>query len=137
MRVLILGSGAREHALFWKCLQSDLVEVVYAAPGSGATQAMKAAVAIDPRDPGAVLQLIRERQIDLTVIGPEDVVAAGVADALQVAGKAVFGPTAEAGRLESSKAYAKELMLAAGVPTAGFAVFSDPEKAREYARTKE
>ena len=130
----MLGSGAREHALFWKLMQSELVEVVYAAPGSGSTQAIRAAVAIDPKDPKAVLDVVKERNIDLTVIGPDDVVAAGVADALTIAGKQVFGPTAAAGRVESSKAFAKELMQAAGVPTAPARIFDDARQAQDYAR---
>ncbi|MGI8608249.1 MAG: phosphoribosylamine--glycine ligase [Candidatus Dormibacteria bacterium] len=134
MRVLILGSGAREHALFWKCLQSPQVEMVYAAPGNGGTQALNASVEVTPTDPSAVLRAVNELGIDLTVIGPDDAVAAGVADRLEAERKVVFGPTAAAGRIESSKAFAKEIMAAAGVPTARFELFSNPEKARVHAR---
>ncbi|MDQ6748073.1 MAG: phosphoribosylamine--glycine ligase, partial [Candidatus Dormibacteraeota bacterium] len=134
MRVLVLGSGGREHALFWKCLQSPQVEMVYAAPGNGGTGVLKANVDIRPTDSEAVLRAVDDLGIDLTVIGPDDAVAAGVADALEVAGKKVFGPTAAAGRVESSKAFAKEVMAAAGVPTAEFEFFDDAAAARDYAQ---
>ena len=136
MRVLVLGSGGREHALFWKCLQSPQVKMVYAGPGNGGTQVLKASIDLAPTDPSAVLRTVNELGIDLTVIGPDDAVAAGVADALEAAGKAVFGPTAAAGRVESSKAFAKEIMAAASVPTARFELFTDAVKARDYARTQ-
>jgi phosphoribosylamine--glycine ligase len=134
MKVLVLGSGGREHALFWKIRQSPLVDRVYAAPGNGATQALFANITIDPTAPGEVLALVHEHDIDLVVIGPDAVVAAGVADTLMEAGRPVFGPTAAAGRVESSKAYAKELMEAAGIPTAAYRVFDDRRNARDYAR---
>jgi phosphoribosylamine--glycine ligase len=136
VRVLVLGSGAREHALFWKCLQSPQVDMIYAAPGNGGTGVLKANVDITPTDPKAVVRAVEELEIDLTVIGPDDAVAAGVADALEAAGKTVFGPTAAAGRVESSKAFAKELMAAAGVPTAPFELFEDAGAARDYARAR-
>jgi len=134
MRILVLGGGAREHALWWKCRQSPLVDQVYAAPGNGATQAIGASVLIDPTDPAEVLALVYERDIDLVVIGPDDVVAAGVADHLGRTGRAVFGPNAAAGRIESSKAFAKDVMRSARIPTAEYEVFDDPVVARAYAR---
>jgi phosphoribosylamine---glycine ligase len=134
MKVLVLGSGGREHALFWKIRQSPMVDRVYAAPGNGATQALFANITIDPTAPAEVLALVHEHDIDLVVIGPDAAVAAGVADALTEAGRLVFGPTAAAGRVESSKAYAKELMGAAGIPTAAYRVFDDRRQARDYAR---
>ena len=133
MRVLVLGSGAREHALFWKCLQSPQVEMVYAGPGNGGTQVLNASLDLIPTDPAAVFKTVRDLDIDLTVIGPDDAVAAGVADMLEAERKAVFGPTAAAGRIESSKAFAKEVMAAAGVPTARYELFTDPDAARDYA----
>ena len=135
MKVLVLGSGAREHALFWKIRQSPLVDEVYAAPGNGASQALGASITIAPTDPAEVLALVHERDIDLVVIGPDDAIAAGVADLLTRAGRLVFGPGAGAGRLESSKAFAKEVMAAVGVPTAAHAVFVDRNKALAYARS--
>ena len=136
MRVLVLGAGAREHALFWKFLQSPQVEMVYAGPGNGGTQVLNASIELSPTDPTAVVRAVNELGIDLTVIGPDDAVAAGVADRLEAERKVVFGPTAAAGRMESSKAFAKEIMAAAGVPTARFELFTDPAKARDYARSQ-
>ena len=136
MRVLVLGSGGREHALFWKCLQSPQVEMVYAGPGNGGTQVLNASVDVTPTDPAAVLRAAEDLKIDLTVIGPDDAVAAGVADVLEAAGKKVFGPSAAAGRVESSKAFAKEVMAAAGIPTARFELFDDAGAARDYARAR-
>ncbi|HEV1997862.1 MAG TPA: phosphoribosylamine--glycine ligase, partial [Candidatus Dormibacteraeota bacterium] len=136
MRVLILGSGAREHALFWKCLQSPQVEMVYAGPGNGGSQVLNASLDLTPTDPAAVLRAVKDLDIDLTVIGPDDAVAAGVADRLEAERKAVFGPTAAAGRIESSKAFAKEVMAAAGVPTARFQLFTDPVAARANATAR-
>lgn len=107
--------------------------MVYAGPGNGGTGVLNANVDLAPTDPAAVLRAISELKIDLTVIGPDDAVAAGVADALEAAGKAVFGPTAAAGRVESSKAFAKEVMGAAGIPTARFELFEDAAAARDYA----
>jgi phosphoribosylamine--glycine ligase len=136
LRVLVLGAGAREHALFWKCLQSPQVEMVYAGPGNGATQVLNASIALSPTDPSAVFRAVSDLGIDLTVIGPDDAVAAGVADRLEAERKPVFGPTAAAGRLESSKAFAKEVMAAAGVPTARFEPFTNAAPARDYARAQ-
>jgi phosphoribosylamine--glycine ligase len=134
VKILVLGSGGREHALTWKIRQSPLADQIYAAPGNGATHALAVNVTIDPTDPSEVLSLVHERDIDLVVIGPDDAVAAGVADVLIKTGRRVFGPSAAAGRLESSKAFAKEVMAAAGVPTGAYRVFDDRHKAREYAR---
>jgi len=137
MKVLVLGSGGREHALFWKIRQSPLVDEVYAAPGNGATQALSASITIDPTDPAEVLALVHERDIDLVVIGPDDAIAAGVADHLAKAGRLVFGPSAGAGRVESSKAFAKQVMEAVDVPTAAYAVFDDRDQAHAYVRSRE
>jgi phosphoribosylamine---glycine ligase len=134
VKVLVLGSGAREHALIWKIRQSPLVEEVHAAPGNGATHAMATNSTIDPADASEVLTLVHEHDIDLVVIGPDAAVASGVADVLGKAGRRVFGPTAAAGRLESSKTFAKEVMAAAGVPTSAYRAFDDRQEAREYAK---
>src|SRR5258708_21038425 len=122
-KVLVLGAGGREHALFWKLRQSPMVDAIYAAPGNGATHALGAAITIDPTDVGEVLGLVHEKDIDLTVIGPDDVVAAGMADALETSGRLVFRPTPPAARVDSRKALAQEVMDAPGVPTAAHCVF--------------
>ena len=136
MKVLVLGSGAREHALSWMCERSPAVDKVMTAPGNGATQAVGAHITIDPRDPAEVLAAVHEYDIDLTVIGPDEAVAAGVADHLLKAGRQVFGPTAAAGRIESSKSFAKEVMQVARVPTADYHVFDDAHAAREHVRRR-
>lgn len=134
MRILVLGSGAREHALVWKALQSPLTTDVYCAPGNAGTGAIAINVAIKPEDAREVVRLARLRGVDLVVIGPDAVVAAGVADALEASGVAVFGPTKAAGRLESSKVFAKELMARLKVPTPGFRVFREAAAAKDYVR---
>ncbi len=132
-KVLVLGSGGREHVLFWKLRQSPMIDAIYAAPGNGASHALGTAITIDPTDVSEVLGLVHEKDIDLCVIGPDDAVAAGVADALETSGRLVFGPTSAAGRIESSKAFAKEVMDGAGVPTAAYWVFDDRHRARAHA----
>jgi phosphoribosylamine---glycine ligase len=134
MRILIIGSGAREHALAWKCLRSPLADRVYVAPGNGGTAAIARNVAIPADDPVRLARLARKEKIGLAILGPDAAVAAGVADALRDAGIPVFGPERDAGRIESSKAFAKEVMVAAGIPTAAFDTFTEAEPARRFAR---
>lgn len=134
MKVLIVGSGAREHALTWKALQSQLSTAVYCAPGNAATAAIAVNTDIPAIDVDAIVRFVKERDIGLTVIGPEASVAAGLADRLGEAGRLVFGPTAAAGRIETSKAFAKELMVRSGVATPQHHVFDDATRARDFAR---
>ncbi|MEO8247488.1 MAG: phosphoribosylamine--glycine ligase [Chloroflexota bacterium] len=118
MRVLVLGSGAREHALAWRLARDEAVRRVWIAPGNGGTQACAEMVTdLDPLDPSAVARHVSRERYDLVVIGPEAPLAAGVADALEAIAPA-FGPRHAAARLESSKAFAKEVMRRAEVPTA-------------------
>jgi phosphoribosylamine---glycine ligase len=134
VRVLVVGSGAREHALAWKCLRSPLAERVYVAPGNGGTAAIARNVPIPADDPARLTRLARKERIGLAILGPEASIAAGVGDVLRAAGIAVFGPDRDAGRIESSKSFAKELMVATGMPTAEYGAFTDPESARAFAR---
>ncbi len=134
MNILVVGSGAREHALVWKALQSPLTSLVCCAPGNAGTASIAVNVPVAVTDVQGIRRLVQERTIDLTILGPEAAVAAGVADAIAEAGRLVFGPSRTAGRIESSKVFAKELMRRAGVPTPAFRVFSDPISAKEYAR---
>jgi phosphoribosylamine--glycine ligase len=134
LKVLIVGSGGREHALTWKALQSELSTAVYCAPGNAATAAIAVNTDIPATDVDAIVRFVKERDIGLTIIGPEASVAAGLADALAVAGRLVFGPTAAAGRIESSKAFAKELMARSGVTTPGHHVFDDATRAKDFVR---
>ncbi len=133
MKLLVLGSGGREHALVWKLAQSPLVKTVLCAPGNPGIAALAECVALDPTSPEAVVALARARGIELVVVGPEAPLVAGVADALRAAGFDVFGPDAAAAKIEGSKAFAKEIMFAAGVPTAHSEVFDDAAKAAERA----
>ena len=118
MRVLVVGSGGREHALAWKLAQSPQVEEVHAAPGNPGIAAIGRCHPIRAEDGDSLLELARTLRADLVVVGPEAPLAAGVADTLRRGGVAVFGPSAAAARIESSKGYAKEVMRSAGVPTA-------------------
>ncbi|WCC81164.1 phosphoribosylamine--glycine ligase [Cutibacterium equinum] len=118
MTVLVLGSGGREHALALACRRDPQVAAVHVAPGNPGTASFATNHPIDPCDKGAVVALARDVGADLVVVGPEAPLVAGVADALRDAGIDCFGPSAEAARLEGSKAFAKEVMAAAGVPTA-------------------
>ena len=129
MKILLLGSGAREHALAWKLRQSAEVSALVVAPGNPGIAQLAECVALDIVQPDAVVALARARAVDLVVVGPEAPLVAGVADALRAAGIDVFGPGAAGARIEGSKAFAKEIMHAAGVPTARFELFTDVEQA--------
>ncbi|MDQ6637401.1 MAG: phosphoribosylamine--glycine ligase [Candidatus Dormibacteraeota bacterium] len=133
MRLLIVGAGAREHALAWKCRQSPLCGELLVAPGNAGTAALARNIPVKPDDSTALLELARAEKVDLAVLGPESAVDAGVGDVLRAGGVPVFGPDRAAGRIESSKAFAKELMLEAGIPTATHRAFSDAEPARAFA----
>ena len=120
MRVLVVGSGAREHALAWKLAASSQVEALLIAPGNAATEGLGRNLAdVQPSDPECVCDAARRHGVDLAVIGPEDALAVGVADRLRDAGVAVVGPSANAARLESSKAFCKAFLLRHRIPAAG------------------
>ena len=138
-RILIVGGGAREHALAWKLGSEPGVNEVVVAPGSDAIgEEPRIRIAADAAalDVDAIVAAARNRSVELAVIGPEAPLAAGVADALRAAGIATFGPSAAAARIESSKAFCHEVAAAAGVAMARAASFEDPAEAREYARTE-
>ena len=118
MRVLIVGSGAREHALAWRISQSPGLTELHAAPGNPGIAALGTCHPVRAVDAEGLLDLCRALSVDLVVIGPEAPLVEGVADVLRLAGIAVFGPSAEAARIEGSKAFAKDVLTAAGVPTA-------------------
>src|SRR5919106_590006 len=135
MDVLVIGSGAREHALAWRLARDESVRRVRIAPGNGGTAAVAESVDdLDIGDPDAVARHAARERYGLVVVGPEPPLAAGVADALELARVPVFGPTRAAARLESSKAFAKQQMERAGVPTASSATFTDPDAALDHAR---
>jgi phosphoribosylamine---glycine ligase len=136
VKVLVVGSGAREHALVWKCVQSELVERVYCAPGNGGTGGMARNVPIGAADVVRLVNFAKKEKLGLVVLGPEATVDAGAGDALRHAGFDVFGPDRGAGRIESSKSFAKELMRRAGIPTADFETFTSPAPAKAWARER-
>lgn len=133
-RVLVVGNGAREHALLWKLAQSPYRPVLFAAPGNAGTEGWCTRLPVGVDDPAAIVAAAREHGVDLVVVGPEAALSAGLADACMEAGVRVFGPVRAAAQLETSKAFAKQLMHEEGVPTARFAVFEDPDAARDYVR---
>jgi phosphoribosylamine--glycine ligase len=137
MKVLVVGSGAREHALAWKCMHSGLTDRTYIAPGNGGTGGVGRNVPIQADDVVGLVRFARKERIGLAVLGPESAVAAGVGDALLDSGITVFGPTRAAGQIESSKSFAKELMRRVGIPTADFATYSDAGPALTWARERE
>ena len=132
MKVLVIGSGGREHALAWKLLQSPKVQTVYVAPGNGGT-------ALDPRlqnvaltDFHALAEMATAEKVVLTVVGPEVPLAGGIVDVFRARGLRVFGPTKAAAQLESSKAFAKAFMKRHGIPTAAYEAFTDAAAAHAY-----
>lgn len=133
MRVLLLGSGGREHALAWKLAQSPSLSALLCGPGNPGTARLGRNVPLKADAPDEVTRLARQEKVDLVVVGPEAPLVAGVADALAAAGIPCFGPVEAAARLEGSKAFAKEIMAEAGVPTADFQVFTDVAAAEAYA----
>lgn len=132
MRVLIIGGGGREHTLAWKLAQSPLLSRLYCAPGNAGIAAVAECVDLSAVDTGALQEFALKEKIDLTVVGPEAPLAAGLADRFRRAGLKVFGPGREGARLEWSKVWAKERMVSWGIPTAGFAVFNDYEAALRH-----
>ncbi|GAB4240956.1 MAG: phosphoribosylamine--glycine ligase [Acidobacteriota bacterium] len=135
MKVLVLGSGGREHALVWKLAQSSSVREIFCAPGNPGTEGLGRNVALNPSDIDAVAAWVNENGIDLTVVGPEAPLVAGVADRLREVGARVAGPSRAAAQLEGSKVFAKRFLAKAGVPTAAFEVYSDPEEAEKAVRS--
>jgi phosphoribosylamine---glycine ligase len=132
MRVLVVGGGGREHALLWKLQQSAQVRALYCAPGNAGTGALATSVAIAVDDVEGLRDFALREQIDCTIVGPELPLVHGISDVFAAAGLRCFGPCRRAAALEGSKAYAKEIMVRAGVPTAAHATFDDVEAARRY-----
>lgn len=138
MQILLIGSGGREHALAWKLAQSGQVEKIFAAPGNPGIAAVKKCecVELNLNDLDSVADFAEEHGIDLTVVGPEATLVAGIADVFAARGLAVFGPSKAAAELEGSKAFAKNLMAKYNIPTAFFKVCEDLETAKAYVKEK-
>lgn len=134
MKILVVGSGGREHAIAWKLRQSPEVERVYCAPGNAGTAQLGENVPIPTSDLPGLLRFALENRIGLTVIGPDDALAAGMADLFNKAGLRVFGPTKAAARLESSKIFAKEMMRRFHIPTAMAGSFEESAKAIHFCK---
>ena len=132
MKVLVIGSGGREHALAWKLSQGDRVQTVYVAPGNGGTATEPGLKNLPLTDPVALADFCQAEKIALTVVGPEAPLAAGVVDVFRARGLRIFGPTRGAAQLESSKAFAKEFMQRHGIPTALYATFTEAAAAHAH-----
>ena len=132
MKILVVGSGGREHALVWKLRQSPKVTKIYCAPGNAGTALEAENLNIPSDDIHRLVKFAREEKIDLTVVGPEAPLVAGLCDELRRHGLAVFGPSAAAARLEGSKVFTKKLLRKANIPTAAFSVFNRMPEAMQY-----
>lgn len=136
MKILVLGSGGREHAIVRKLKESPKVTKLYCAPGNGGISHDAECVPISVMDKEKVTAFAKENGIDLVFVAPDDPLAAGMVDALNEAGVRAFGPNAAAAQIEASKVFSKNLMKKYGIPTAGYEVFSEPDKALSYIREK-
>ncbi len=136
VNVLVIGGGGREHALAWKLAQSHKVHKVYVAPGNGGTALDTRFESVNITEPGELLAWVATKNIALTVVGPEQPLAAGVVDLFRAKGLRIFGPTAAAAQLESSKAFSKAFMKRHGIPTAEYETFSDVAAAHAYVDAK-
>src|SRR5882724_9111893 len=134
MKILLLGSGGREHALAWKIAASPLLTKLWCAPGNAGIAKDAECVALDITDHPAVIDFCKANKVDFVVVGPDAPIAAGMVDDLNAAGFKAFGPTRAAGRLESSKNFTKALCRANNIPTAAYEHYSDAEAARAYIR---
>ncbi len=137
MKILLIGSGGREHALAWKLAASPRVTGLYCMPGNPGTEQFAENVDIDPMRFDRVLKFLRQNKVDLVVIGPEDPLAAGLADAVTAAGVKVFGPSKEAAQIEADKWFAKEIMRHQSIPTAEARVFTDTFAAEEFVQNRD
>lgn len=135
MKVLIVGSGGREHAIAWKVAQSPKVDKIYCAPGNAGIAEYAECVDIAAMEFDKLVAFAKEKEIDLTVIGMDDPLVGGVVDAFEAEGLRVFGPRKNAAILEGSKAFSKDLMKKYHIPTAAYETFSDPEAAEKYLET--
>ncbi len=134
MKILVIGGGGREHALVWKLQQSPRVSAVFCAPGNAGIAQIATCVPLKIADHQALIAFAKQEAIGLTIVGPDDALAAGIVDHFDAAGLRIFGPTRSAARLESSKVFAKEFMARHGIPTARSGTFSDSSEAHAFAQ---
>ena len=132
MKVLIVGSGGREHALAWKIAQNPAVEQIFCAPGNAGLKKLAECVDISATDVQKLAEFAEENSIDLTVVGPEASLVEGIVDEFEKKGLRIFGPTQKAAILEGSKVFTKEFLAKYEIPTAQFKVFKDAKKAKKY-----
>jgi phosphoribosylamine--glycine ligase len=136
MKILVVGSGGREHALAWKIAQSNRIQMVYVAPGNGGTALDQRLKNVPITEPAALAEFALKENIALTIVGPEAPLAAGIVNLFREKGLKIFGPTREAAQLESSKDFAKAFMKRHGIPTAEYQTFSDSKAAHDYVKQK-
>ncbi len=136
MKVLVVGSGGREHAIVWKLAQSRLVDKIYCAPGNAGISEIAECVSINVNEFDALIDLVKHEWIDITIVGPEEPLAKGIVDAFEREGRRIVGPTKVAAQIESSKVFAKEFMKRHRIPTAEYKVFTSYSHAEEYIRMK-
>ena len=136
MKVLVIGKGGREHAIAHAVSKSKKVTAVYAAPGNPGMKQIATNVNISDSDVEGLVAFAKENQIDLTIVGPEHTLSLGVVDAFQKEGLKIFGPTKAAAQVESSKDFAKQIMMRHGIPTAAYATFDDKDAAVCYVKEK-
>ena len=132
MKVLVIGGGGREHTLAWKLKRSKFVNKLYTAPGNAGMASISQCVPIKPDDIDGLIELVKNEEIDISIVGPEAPLDMGIADRFENEGLRIFGPTKEAAKIEGSKSFAKDIMKKYGVPTAQSSTFEDPEDARDY-----
>ena len=136
MKILIVGNGGREHALLWKLKRDAPDAEFFITRGNGGTAGLATPLPMDASESGSLAGYAESRHVDLTVIGPEAPLAAGIVDVFSARGLPVFGPTAAAAAIECSKSFAKKTLAKAGVPTAAYACFTDADKAEKYIRDR-
>ncbi len=134
MKILVVGSGGREHTIVWKIAQSPKVDKIYCAPGNGGIAALAECIDINVMDKEKMVAFAKEKAIDLVMVAPDDPLVDGMVDAMENAGIRAFGPRANAAIIEGSKVFSKELMKKYNIPTAGYEVFTDSASAIEYVR---
>ncbi len=132
MKILVIGSGGREHAIIWKIAQSPKVDKIYCAPGNGGISELAECVDINVMDKESMVAFAKEKAVDLVMVAPDDPLVDGMVDAMEAAGIRAFGPRANAAIIEGSKAFSKELMKKYNIPTAAYEVFTDSASAIEY-----